>query len=308
MNNLHLYPTINESTAKKYGIEVEEIKYSYGDDSLTFNERGVLQNTNDRLWNAQDKGLRIRTSIRINPSLIYGKGGVLCANAQIGFYISWSNATTMQSGCIMPLHSASSYFEFEYTFESEEITGTLTLDIHAYVMEPAPEVSEDEQYLMNDKGVSIGIVKSDEVLLSDDHHHFPIIKVAADDKPIWWVSLEWDDPEVDRFDNYVTVYLNKKHKSYPKSEKDSEFLCSIIATVYLLIIKKLKAQTKNEDLIHKTYYGSDEFEEYSVCKVMNFFFSSMNYLQYDTVSAASDEVLLLELQREISLMYGGSNQ
>ena len=75
-----------------------------------------------------------------------------------------------------------------------------------------------------------------------------ILKVNEDDKPMWWVEINWDDPEVDRFDNSITVYLNKKFKTYPKSVNDSEFLCTIIATVYFLIIKKLKEKDKELEI------------------------------------------------------------
>ena len=159
---------------------------------------------------------------------------------------------------------------------------------------------------MNDRGVSIGIVAAKNIALNDDHLSFPIVKVKEDDKPLWWVSLDWEDPTVERFDNCVTVFLNKKFKSYPKSSKDAEFLCTIISSVYFLIIKKLRA--KDDEILRSIFNDSDDFEEFSVCSVMSHFCGMLHYLTFEAIKNSSDEKLMSELQREINLMCGGALQ
>ena len=111
---------------------------------------------------------------------------------------------------------------------------------------------------------------------------------------------------VERFDNCVTVFLNKKFKSYPKSSKDAEFLCTIISSVYFLIIKKLRA--KDDEILRSIFNDSDDFEEFSVCSVMSHFCGMLNYLTFETIKNSSDEKLMFELQREINLMCGGALQ
>ena len=243
MKELYFYPTLNESNVKDFGIDIGELVFSYNDITLKTDESGVLRNPVEKTWLVQNNGMTMRTSIRLKtPEKLYGKNGVVCSGAKIGFYAIWSNPSTMQSdSCI--LNSVDGInFELRQTFSPEMIKGTLNLTIHAFVESPAETVLEEESFLMNDSGVSIGVVATKSVLLNDDHLSFPIIKVKEDDKPLWWVTLDWEDPKVERFDNCITVFLNKKFKTYPKSGKDAEFLCTIIASVYFLVIKKLKMQ------------------------------------------------------------------
>jgi hypothetical protein len=197
-------------------------------------------------------------------------------------------------------------FELSQYFAPEMVKGTLNVAIHAFIESPAEIVSTEESFLMNDRGVSIGVIASKSVLLNDDHLSFPIIKVKDDNKPLWWVTLDWEDPKVERFDNCVTVFLNKKFKTYPKSGKDAEFLCTILASVYFLIIKKLRIN--DDEIMRSIFNGSDEFEEFSVCDVMSHFCGMLQYLDFDGMKKLNDEKLMAELQREINAMCGGALQ
>lgn len=307
MKELYFYPTLNEANAKDYGIDIGELVFSYNDIALKTDESGVLRNPVEKTWLVQNNGMTMRTSIRLKtPEKLYGKDGVACSGAKIGFYAIWSNPSTMQAdSCI--LNSVDGInFELRQTFSPEMIKGILNLTIHAFVESPAETVSEEESFLMNDSGVSIGVVATKSVLLNDDHLSFPIIKVKEDDKPLWWVALDWEDPKVERFDNCITVFLNKKFKTYPKSGKDAEFLCTIIASVYFLVIKKLKMQ--DGDIIRSLFNGSDEFEEFSVCAVMCHFCGMLQFLDFDKMVSLTDEKLLAEIQKEINVMCGGALQ
>ena len=307
MKELYFYPTLDESNVKDFGIDIGELVFCYNDIALKTDESGVLRNPVEKTWLVQNNGMTMRTSIRLKtPEKLYGKYGVICSGAKIGFYAIWSNPSTMQAdSCI--LNSVDGInFELRQTFAPEMIKGTLNLTIHAFVESPAETVSEEESFLMNDSGVSIGVVATKSVLLNDDHLSFPIIKVKEDDKPLWWVTLDWEDPKVERFDNCITVFLNKKFKTYPKSGKDAEFLCTIIASVYFLVIKKLKMQ--DGDIIRSLFNGSDEFEEFSVCAVMSHFCGMLQFLDFDKMVSLTDEKLLAEIQKEINVMCGGALQ
>ena len=307
MKEVYFYPTLNESNVKDFGIDIGELVFSYNDIALKTDESGVLRNPAEKTWLVQNNGMTMRTSIKLkSPEKLYGKNGVVCSGAKIGFYAIWSNPSTMQAdSCI--LNSVDGInFELRQTFSPEMIKGTLNLTIHAFVESPAETVSEEESFLMNDSGVSIGVVATKSVLLNDDHLSFPIIKVKEDDKPLWWVTLDWEDPKVERFDNCVTVFLNKKFKTYPKSGKDAEFLCTILASVYFLIIKKLRIN--DDEIMRSIFNGSDEFEEFSVCDVMSHFCGMLQYLDFDGMKKLNDEKLMAELQREINAMCGGALQ
>lgn len=307
MKELYFYPTLNESNIKDLGIDVEEFIFSYNDMTLKEDETGVLRNPTEKTWLVQNNGMTMRASIRLKtPEKLYGRNGVVCSGAQIGFYAVWSNPSTMQSDSRVLETVDGINFELSQYFAPETIKGTLNVTLHAFVESPAENVLDDESFLMNDRGVSIGVVASKSVLLNDDHLSFPIIKVKEDNKPLWWVTLDWEDPKVERFDNCVTVFLNKKFKTYPKTGKDAEFLCTIIASVYFLIIKKLRIN--DDEIMRSIFNGSDEFEEFSVCDVMSHFCGMLQYLDFDGMKKLNDEKLMAELQKEINFMCGGALQ
>lgn len=307
MKELYFYPTLNETIAKDFGIEVEDFSFSYNDMMLKVDEAGVLRNPAEKTWLVQNNGMTMRTSIKLkSPEKLYGKNGVVCSGAKIGFYAIWSNPSTMQSDSRLLESIDGVNFELSQYFAPEMVKGTLNVVIHAFVESPAEIVSTEESFLMNDRGVSIGVIASKSVLLNDDHLSFPIIKVKDDNKPLWWVTLDWEDPKVERFDNCVTVFLNKKFKTYPKSGKDAEFLCTILASVYFLIIKKLRIN--DDEIMRSIFNGSDEFEEFSVCDVMSHFCGMLQYLDFDGMKKLNDEKLMAELQREINAMCGGALQ
>jgi hypothetical protein len=43
MKELYFYPTLNETIAKDFGIEVEDFSFSYNDMTLKVDEAGVLR-------------------------------------------------------------------------------------------------------------------------------------------------------------------------------------------------------------------------------------------------------------------------
>ena len=90
MKELYFYPTLNESNANSFGIEVDEFAFSYNEVSLKSDEIGVLRNPSEKTWLVQNNGMIMRTAVRLKkPEALYGKSGVVCTDAQIGFYAVW---------------------------------------------------------------------------------------------------------------------------------------------------------------------------------------------------------------------------
>lgn len=305
MKELYFYPTLNENSIKDFGIEVEDFSFNFNGQPLAFDELDILRHPADKTWLAQNNGMTMTTKISLKtPEKLYGKNGVICTGAKIGFYAIWSNPSTMQSGS-KALESADGInYILNLCFEPNRVKGRLDVTINAYVETPAVNVSEEDSILMNETGVSIGVVASRSILLNDERLSFPIINVQEEDRPLWWVDLKWSDPIVDRFDNSVTVFLNRRFKTCPSSGKELEFMNTIIAAVYFLIIKKIGAD--DDEMIRKVFEGSNEFEEFSVCSVMSHFCRMLNFLSLDKLKSLNDEELLAELQKEINLSCGGA--
>ena len=78
MKELYFYPTLNESNANSFGIEVDEFTFSYNEVSLKPDETGVLRNPTEKNWLVQNNGMIMRTAVRLNkPEALYGKSGVV---------------------------------------------------------------------------------------------------------------------------------------------------------------------------------------------------------------------------------------
>ena len=162
MKELYFYPTLNEDSAKDYGIEVADFSFMYKDVVLKVDdEKGVLYNPEEKIWLVQNNGMTVRTSIRLKtPEKLYGKDGVVCSGSKIGFYAIWSYPGTMQSNSCMFESNDGVNFEFSQYFAPEMIKGTLNITVHAFVEYPAETVLDGECFLMNERGVSIGIIAS----------------------------------------------------------------------------------------------------------------------------------------------------
>ena len=150
MKELYFYPTLNESNVKDFGIDIGEFVFSYNDIALKTDESGVLRNPVEKTWLVQNNGMTMRTSIRLKtPEKLYGKNGVACSDAKIGFYAIWSNPSTMQADSCIFNSVDGINFELRQTFSPEMIKGTLNLTIHAFVESPAETVAEEESFLMS---------------------------------------------------------------------------------------------------------------------------------------------------------------
>lgn len=304
MKEIYLFPVLNEENATEYGLKIGDFKLEHNGQELTFNEKDVLIKEGDTTWSAQNKGLTIKINCEIERlHKIYGKGGVACNGAQVGFYLIWSNLNTLQSGCEKLIKLDNGRFYLEKTFQPETITGKLNLFLHAFIEKASNFVAEEEKHLLNEQGVSLGVVKEETIILDKGILKFPIFEVEEEDRPLWWVDLKWDRPEEDRFDNSVTVFLNKKFKSYPKDVKGAEFLNTIIATVYYLIFKKLAEQ--NEDVFDGIFGEDTSFNEYSVCRFAQVFHRKCSFLNKDDIKTMDDEKLMAIFQKEINRICGG---
>ena len=155
MKELYFYPTLNETIAKDIGIEVEDFSFTYNDMTLKVDEAGVLRNPAEKTWLVQNNGMTMRTSIKLkSPEKLYGKNGVVCSGAKIGFYAIWSNPSTMQSDSRLLESIDGVNFELSQYFAPEMVKGTLNVAIHAFVESPAEIVSAEEISLVYKEGLS----------------------------------------------------------------------------------------------------------------------------------------------------------
>ena len=254
MENLSFYPTLTEELLEKCGCVCNKYDFSYLIEGSYRRLRPRGKSTiklEDSLesWKIENDGLRICRQITIEtPSCLYGKNGVVCSEALLGICIIWTNKTLTQMGYIRPESVVTQgeriICNFKYDFMPGEIKGDLVLDTVLYLRKEAEHVHEGEEHLINEAGVTIGIIDSIALDFDSLYMDFPIKEVKDSNLPLWWLELnQWDDPTQDPFnEDFVCLYLNSHYSSCPKvgdTIKNVDILVEIISTAYLMIIKKI---------------------------------------------------------------------
>lgn len=282
MDNLSFYPTLNDELLEKSGCVCGKYDFSYLIEGAYRALRARGKSTvklEDSLesWKIENDGLRIcRQIILESPSCLYGKNGLICQGANLGISIIWNNKTLTQMGYIKPesvvTQGEKVIINFRYDFLPGEIKGDLILDTVLYVQKAAEEVLEGEEHLINEAGVTVGVIDSIALDFDSLYMDFPIKEVKDANLPLWWLELnQWADPTQDLFnEDYVCLYLNSHYACCPKvgdTIKNVDILVEIVSTAYLMIIKKI------EDMGYLVQTIDDSnLEPSSISKAINYFY------------------------------------
>ena len=304
MGNISFYPMLTEELAEKAGCSTEKYEFSYLSRSweceLKQSGRSVIKLTDPlEMWKIEDDGLRINKHISIAyPEFLYGKEGIVCTKAELGICIIWTNKALTQTGIIMPIYdvanSSGRTCDFEFDFDPGRITGDLELSLIMYVRKKADTIDEDEQSLMNEEGVTVGVLETVILDFNSAYMEFPIEEYDSPTEPLWWVEFsQWEDPKtIETFtkDN-ICLYLNPHYPTCPMTDgtiKNPDMLIEILSMTYFLIFNRLST-----DDLRATRFDTG-LEPGSICSVLHQFIEDCVDLRFD-----SDERLLKSLQTNI---------
>lgn len=250
---MFFYPTLNDELIEAAGISLSayEFGYSIEDKEIRLLGKGKsVVKFDDETWKAERDGLRIRRSIVIEyPEALFGRTGIVCEEAELGICIIWVNRTLRQMGTILPNNEyksgASKVYEFDYTFAPGTIKGDLSLEMQLYIKKSAVNVLPDEKSLMNDEGVTVGILDEINLDFGNIYMEFPIAEVNNKKLPMWWLEMsDWSEPQKDLFDeDNLCIYLNTAYESCPKmgeTIKNMDVLIDIITTSYVMLFKRVE--------------------------------------------------------------------
>lgn len=168
MENLYFYPTLTEELRERAGFTISSFGFSYfyDDEYRDLRQKGkhtVKLEDSWESWKIEIDGLHLKREITIEyPEVLYGEKGLACKDAVIGTCIIWTNKTLTQMGTILPVSEFNSgairHIVFEYDFKPGEIQGDLELETVLYIKRPAEVVLPNEERLMNDSGVNVGVL------------------------------------------------------------------------------------------------------------------------------------------------------
>lgn len=249
---MYFYPTLTDELIETAGISSTAYAYSYYIEEIDTKLIGKGKNIvkfDDEAWKIERDGLRIRRRIVIeSPEVLYGSTGIVCRDAELGICIIWVNRSLTQMGTILPtneyMKDASKVYEFDYEFLPGTLKGDLSLEMQVYIKKAAEEVLPDEKSLMNDEGVTVGIIDETNLDFGSMYMDFPITEINNKKQPMWWLELsDWSEPKEDLFnEDNLCIYLNTAYESCPRlgdTIKNADVLVDIITTAYVMLFKRI---------------------------------------------------------------------
>lgn len=249
---MYFYPTLTDELIETAGISSTAYAYSYQIEDIDTKLIGKGKNVvkfDDEAWKVERDGLRIRRRIVMEyPTVLYGSTGIACSDAELGICIIWVNRSLTQMGTILPANEymidASKVYEFDYEFMPGTLKGDLSLEMQLYIKKAAEEVLSDEKSLMNDEGVTVGVIDEINLDFGSMYMDFPIAEINNKKQPMWWLELsDWSEPKEDLFnEDNLCIYLNTAYESCPKlgdTIKNADVLIDIVTTSYVMLFKKV---------------------------------------------------------------------
>ncbi len=295
MAQFHFYPTIEIDGDGK--CEILE-NAGYEEDSWDFyyrNEEGMaaplvwkkgipsLVDEEKNIWDLEQYGLGVKTAIRFAyPKRLKGDGGLLCRKAVVGAAVIWVNQSLKQMGYIYPNSISDTEtelaFAFDHYFKPGTIAEDVTLEMILYVKAPAEEkeIGADEQYLMNESGVSLGTLRELSLSFKDNHATFPIKQFKGEKDPLWYLQINaWEDPAEDLFaEENLCIYLNTAYKNCPTPQNlknHGDMLIEIVSSAYLMLFHNL-----SEPEMTSVLNEDHTFADGSISEALSYIYSQMD--------------------------------
>ncbi|KGP91255.1 hypothetical protein N780_08580 [Pontibacillus chungwhensis BH030062] len=254
-----LYPTIDEQLTTKLGFEPGPFKFSYTTDVVQDMETQYLDvNSSVSLikfedpgyqWDPDNKNLIVRrTSYISNPAFLFGQYGVVPKDAELAVGVLWSSKSVNMRGAqkLTTFNAASAspvQIDLDLDFSPGNLKHELYLEMIVYISKPG-NAGDNETHLGNQPGLILGTIDTTRIVLEGNGSVFPIVEVAEETMPLWWVVCAWTDILEDGFDEEnVKICINTAHKNFDqvysgKKIQDSPLFLEIMASSLQTIIHK----------------------------------------------------------------------
>ncbi len=309
---MFFYPTLNDELIEASGFSSTPYAYSYSVEGIDYKLVGKGKNVvkfDDEAWKVERDGLRIRRRIVFEyPDVLFGRNGIACKDAELGACIIWVNRSLTQMGTILPTNEyfseSSKVYEFDYEFEPGLLKGDLNLEMQLYIKRSALSVPTEEMSLMNDEGVTVGILDEVSLDFGSMYMEFPITEINNKKQPMWWLELsDWSEPKEDLFnEENISIYLNTAYELCPKmgdAIKNSDVLIDIITTTYTMLFNRVKECGCLADTINDV-----GLEQGSISKMLFYFKDSCNY----DIDFSSEERMHRTIWMNVADMINGGDE
>lgn len=288
MAAISLFPKYNYK--KDDGLfEIEEPCLYYTRDNRNYRLECVSEGNNVysikdpiKYWNIDTYNIIAEWNIFLNSSdSFFGENGYACKNAMVGIGIIWSSKTSNRRGAfkIGSFSYKESNIPFKYNtsdyFSKACLKGEIEFRTVLYIESPGNPNSK-ELHLANKQGMIVGELGHSTFILDGDASLFPIYNVSLKGEPLWNVSINYEDPNVDLFSECISINLNTANPCYKYIDRSSDdfncqMLIEVMGAAICVIIENLR---KNDSLFVSQ---NTAFQEGSISQAVNFFKNHMNF-------------------------------
>ena len=295
------YPSLNERLSSQIRFQHSEYSFFYVDEDGEEHSLGykrdeinpsVLFIDDDGAWSHDDYEFSFKISISLRTfGCLFGKTGIACKNAKIGFAIQWTSNESKQRGVFKIDEFGYSDNSFQkdcsFSFPKGTLRGNVSLNIILYLAQ-AGSVEPDENHLINVPGHVLGELDSVKVFIDGNGSEFPIFEYTNPDDPLWKLNFSCEDPTSEQFGECVEICLNKAHRNFKYIDKNSsafneQLLSEIMAAALTAIVEEVKKKSE--------YWGQivngENLTEGSVGQALFYFMRTLEWeLESSSINAS----------------------
>lgn len=308
------FPVLTPDLEKRIGFSANEFIGYYLDGGVRkplnvetedFNGSSLstLKITDDEnQWHPESHNLSLERTVFIkSPSFLYGDNGIASADSELGIAFLWFSKDSNHRGVFdtkpIYLDQPNSPIKLSAKINSGLMKGSVFLRFVIYLRKKSEEKSIR---FANIEGTILGVLEESRLIFDGRGSTFPIVEVEEPGQPLWRVESKWIDPSEDRFEDTITVCINRSHADYPSLNmglglKKSPLLKEILASAMTTIVLKVVA-SPDWDAIR----SSENFEPGSIAQAVNYFARTF---EWDT---ATPENLALTIRKDFDSRLGGT--
>jgi len=282
-NVINFTPYIDEEILTKIIFEIEEFKFYYQYNSLnnrkldtkypdnSFVDNIIFFDDPMNEWDPENFNLQIHTKISINnPTFMFQPLGPVKNDNDIGIAVIWSCKSVSLRGVkrlgTIKADAKNATFDLELDFPKGTLKKEINLSVITYLMGP-------KSY-----GTTIGELTNQSIVIEGNGSVFPIVEIREKGLPLWWVDINWGDPQEDEFDEeYLKLCINRDHANYKKlfskgMISDKQLFNEIMGATLQIIIEKVMHSQYWNDIINN--YNN---KPGSIAEAVYYFISTFNW-------------------------------
>ena len=198
--------------------------------ACNFDSRAFYVDDENANWNPNENDLEISLSFGIeNTSILFeGEDKVAYRSSQlsVALFLVAGESADQRLFALCPLQNVNQrqIIKLSGRLERGKYHGTADFSVKVILTKPGEE--EPEVFGVNNtKGIILGTLGSFKIRITGQGTSFPVYEKESENAGLWSVECNWDNPEIDEFDQTFKLILNPRHPDYAFIDRKSKLYC-----------------------------------------------------------------------------------